>query len=236
MSGALQAGTRFEQQRLIDEFGLSRHHAREVIQALAYERLLVTRRNASAEVAPLGLLEYEELHEIRVALEPMLARQALPHLTGSHLTRLHDIHEVMAKTDEVGTWLEAHEAFHSIIYRQAPRPWAVEIVDQSRQLARRYLSVLHAEFRWKGPDDQHARILQAIEARDSLGLERVLKDHMRRAHSPVFEILARIAVDVGSEESQALTEALAERASARLGRGATSEEDVVPPEVGESGA
>lgn len=195
LSGHLPGGARLGQQEIAAEFDLSRHHVREVLRVLSDERLIVTRANASATVAPLSVFDYEELHELHLALEPMLGRLAVPNLTGAHLARLAELIKIMETNEDTVSFLDAHDRFHTLIYRQAERPWMIEIVDRSRQMARRYLNVLHSDSEWRERELPHREILVAVQARESLHVQQLLADHMREAHDRVFRQLLRTGID-----------------------------------------
>ena len=195
LSGELPGGARLGQQEIAAEFQLSRHHVREIIRILSEERLIVTRANASAVVAPLSMIDYEEVHELHLALEPMLGRLAVPNLTGAHLLRLEELIGAMENTTDTTRFLDAHDRFHTLIYRQSQRPWMIAIVDQSRQLARRYLNVLHTDSEWREREIPHRLILNAVQTRDPQQVENLLADHMREAHDRVFRQLLRTGID-----------------------------------------
>jgi DNA-binding GntR family transcriptional regulator len=191
----LRSGARLSQQAIADEFGISRHHVREVFRMLHSERLITMEPNVSIKVAPVSVVDWEEIHEIRLLLEPPLARLSVPNLTRSHVAALREVLETMAGAETMTTWLEAHERFHTILYRQAARPWMVEIVDHGRQLARRYLSILHSDLGWRKRIAPHAEMLAAVEAGNGLLVEELVATHMKEAHDPLFRHLSKIAID-----------------------------------------
>jgi len=195
VTAELKAGTRLSQLEIGTEFKISRHHVREVFRILHAERLITMQPNVGIKVSPLGVLDFEEVHDLRLMLEPMLARMAVPNLTRSHIAALRELLAIMAETEDTYVWLDAHERFHAVIYRQAGRPWMVQIADQGRQVARRYLEILHSDIGWSNRVEVHAEILAAVEAGDSLLVEQLTARHMREAHDPIFKHLSKIALD-----------------------------------------
>ncbi len=131
MTSELKAGTRLSQLEIGTEFKISRHHVREVFRILHAERLITMQPNVGIKVSPLGVLDFEEVHNLRLLLEPMLARMAVPTLTRSQIAALRELLTIMAETDDTHVWLDAHERFHAVIYRQAGRPWMVHRVARS---------------------------------------------------------------------------------------------------------
>jgi DNA-binding GntR family transcriptional regulator len=186
LSGELAPRAPLNQNDLANEYGLNRSQVRDALRTLAHERLVVMRAYATAIVAPLSLYEFQELHELRMALEPMLARIALPSILRPHVLQMRELLRVMSETEDGATWLDANDEFHELLYRQAARPWILEIVERARRLSTRYTRILIFELGSRDPDAEHAEILDVIEAQDFAGLERLLTAHMRKGHDLVF--------------------------------------------------
>ena len=130
---------------------------------LSEERLVLMRAYATAVVAPLHLAEFEELHEIRMALEPLLSQMALPNLPRHHLLKMRGLNQLMQETDDGQTWLDANDEFHALLYREADRPWMVEIVDRARRLYSRYTRILVFEMGSRQGELEHVGIMEAID-------------------------------------------------------------------------
>lgn len=191
LSGELGPLAPLNQNQLASRFDLNRSQVREGLTVLSEERLVLMRPYATAVVAPLSLEEFQELHEIRLSLEPLLSRLALPTVSRHHLLQMRDLVETMQETDDGATWLDANDEFHGILYRQAKRPWIVEIVDRARRLTSRYTRVLLFEVKNRSAETEHLEILDAIENQDPHVLEERLVSHMRNGHDIVLQHLAQ---------------------------------------------
>jgi DNA-binding GntR family transcriptional regulator len=189
LSGELGPGAPLNQNELATEFKLNRSQVREALTALSEERLVRMRPYATAVVAPFSLDEFQELHEIRIALEPMLSRLALPAVSRQHILEMRNLLEDMAYTTDGATWLDANDEFHATLYRLANRPWLVEIVDRARRLNSRYNRVLVFVLEDRHGEDDHQAILEAIEAQDSKVLEERLIYHIKKGHDVVLQHL-----------------------------------------------
>ena len=186
LSGELKPSAPLNQNDLSAAFDLNRSQVREGLSALAEERLVRMRPYATAVVAPLSLDEFQELHEIRVALEPLLSRLALPAVTRQHILQMRQFLQRMEGATDGATWLEANDQFHASLYRLARRPWMVEIADRARRLNRRYTRVLVFEMNDRTAEHEHHQILSLIENRDSKELEVCLLDHIKGGHDLVL--------------------------------------------------
>jgi DNA-binding GntR family transcriptional regulator len=176
---------------LATRFRLNRSQIREALTALAEERLVRMRPYATAVVAPFSLDEFQELHEIRIALEPMLSRLALPAVTRQHVLQMRRLIDTMAETTDGATWLDSNDEFHGILFRLANRPWLVEIVDRARRLNSRYNRVLVFELEDRHGEQDHRDILEAIENQDSKALETRLISHIKSGHDVVLQHLVQ---------------------------------------------
>lgn len=191
LSGELGPRSPLNQNQLASAFDLNRSQVREGLTVLSEERLVLMRPYATAVVAPLSLDEFQELHEVRMALEPLLSRLALATVPRHHILQMRELVKTMQDTDDGATWLDANDEFHALLYRQANRPWLVEIVDRARRLTSRYTRVLFVEMKDRTAEVEHVAILEAIEAQDSKELERLLVDHMKSGHDMVLQHLAQ---------------------------------------------
>ena len=191
LSGELAPGSPLNQNELATRFRLNRSQVREALTALAEERLVRMRPYATAVVAPFSLDEFQELHEIRIALEPMLSRLALPAVNRQHVLQMRQLIEIMADTNDGATWLGANDEFHALLFKLANRPWLVEIVDRARRLNSRYNRVLVFELEDRHGEQDHRDILEAIENQDSKALETRLTNHIKTGHDTVLQHLVQ---------------------------------------------
>lgn len=189
LSGDLGPGTPLNQNELAAEASLNRSQVREALTVLAEERLVKMRAYATAVVAPLSLEEFQELHDVRVALEPLLSRLALPTVTRHHILQMRELIRTMEETRDGTTWLDANDSFHRILYREANRPWIIEIVDRARRMNSRYTRVLVVDMENRRGEGEHMEILESIEHQDSKELETRLVDHIRSGHDLVLQHL-----------------------------------------------
>ncbi len=200
LSGALQPGTPLNQNDLARASDLNRSQVREGLTVLAEERLVRMRPYTTAVVAPLSLEEFQELHDVRVTLEPLLSRLALTAATRHHVLQMREKMRTMKAAEDGATWLEANDEFHAVLYRQAPRPWIVEIVDRARRLNSRYTRVLILDLDNRSGEQEHVEILEAIEAQDGNELEKRLREHIRSGHDLVLHHLVEHPELLGSED------------------------------------
>src|SRR4051812_6948773 len=76
LSGRVRPGQEFSLRQIAAQLGVSFIPVREALRSLEAEGLLVTRRGRSATVAPLDPSDLEAVCQLRLRIEPELAKQA----------------------------------------------------------------------------------------------------------------------------------------------------------------
>jgi DNA-binding FadR family transcriptional regulator len=190
---------------ICQEFGVSRVVARETLKILASldiveiaqgRRVIVRPRAEWDYLSPL-LAEWlpeehvdellQELHEMRVLLEPELAAMAAASITDEALVRLRDELERMRSLEtEPDAYLEIDHEFHMTICRAADNRILDRIMYSARWLltaSRRVTNEVPGSLR--RATEAHARIFAALEARDPDAARDAMRTHLR-GNSPIL--------------------------------------------------
>jgi DNA-binding GntR family transcriptional regulator len=159
LSGRLPAGQRLSQEALAEQFQVSRVPIRDALRELEAEGLVVSYPRAGMKVADLSADDLEELYDMRLALEPVVARLATPRVRAADLATMRKYLDVMSSSGELSAdWFSAHAKFHSALNDRSDRVRMCRLCDSLRQQTERYVRV----FRF------------AIERADELGAEHEL--------------------------------------------------------------
>jgi DNA-binding GntR family transcriptional regulator len=119
LSGKLDAGSRIDEQQLMERFDVSRTPAREAILHLISSGLLATVPRQGAVVATLSLPEYVAMLEILMELEGLAARlsaRRMPLVQRRALQQAYDDCARAAELDDAEAYGRANRIFHEIIY------------------------------------------------------------------------------------------------------------------------
>jgi DNA-binding GntR family transcriptional regulator len=183
LSHELTAGTPLTQAELAKQFGVSRIPVRDALRRLATEGLVDLTPRGSAVVAPLSLADLQELYELRVAVEPLASRLAVPHIGRVQRMVMARCFEEMQHAEDVTAWLASHATFHAQVYLQSGRPRAIALVENLRRLTERYLRVhlSHVEAT-SHLRDEHQAIMTAVSDGDTEAVESLVRDHLATAH------------------------------------------------------
>lgn len=205
IGGRLKPGDRLPPEReLAEQFGVSRTALRDAVKTLAGRGILKVRRGsgifvASAEETMMGRLGelsdvfplrgagLQDLFEVRRTLEVEAAGWAARRRSSHHVERLHGILENAARHFEDPRILSERDAqFHVGIAEASQNLVLVRVMLTLLDLlatARR--ETLRIPDRARLSLDEHARILEAIEARDTGGAREAMMDHLRSVESAI---------------------------------------------------
>ena len=121
MSGAFMPGETLTLRGLATAFGTSLMPVRSAVNRLTVEHAIVALPNRSITVPKLSARDFDEMTEIRVALEPLATRLATANMDAAALDPLEQTNEAM-KTAGPDTYFALNRAFHFGIYAVARRP------------------------------------------------------------------------------------------------------------------
>jgi DNA-binding GntR family transcriptional regulator len=183
MDHSLPPETRLVEERLCEIFGLGRTRLRQVLQRLAYERVVTLMPNRGAMVSKPSAREAREVFATRRLLEAGSVAAFIESATRADCRR---IHEHLAR--EKAAWrdndrraaLTLSGEFHLIIAEIAGNDILVELL---RDLVSRS-SLIIAVFQSPGtascPPDEHEKLVTALEHRDRSAVDLMLHhlDHV----------------------------------------------------------
>jgi GntR family transcriptional regulator, rspAB operon transcriptional repressor len=154
--GVFSPGDPLREERLAEQFGVSRSPIRQVLQQLTYEGLLHSRPNCGTVVAEPPTPEVAELlYECRAKLECLALRQCFADLDDADFERWRDILEVMYECCDRGDHGGAFQqdaAFHEVIIEKSSPAGSLGVYYAIAGATSDYLRVdknrpFHADFR-----------------------------------------------------------------------------------------
>jgi DNA-binding GntR family transcriptional regulator len=184
LTGEIAPGTRLGQVELAERLGISRTPVREALRRLSAEGLVDFHPNRGFWAADLGLDAVLRRLEVRLILEPGIARLAAERRTDRDLTELR---RTIAREERARTGLAAHDAsreFHFVLARATGNDEHVRVLDSLWlvEIGRRLLSRRAATPEWQAADvDEHRAIADAVEERRADDAARLMDTHVRAA-------------------------------------------------------
>lgn len=181
MNQRLPPGTKLPESALCDMFGVSRSVVRRVLQRLAHDHIVELRPNRGAIIATPTPEETRNIFEARRALEAGLVRLATRNATPADFeglrAQLRDEHEAMHRSDQP-SWARLASAFHLQLAALARNPileaYLKEIVSRCSLIVAVYEPWGNASCE----HEEHAAIVDCMEAGDAEGAIRLMEDHL----------------------------------------------------------
>lgn len=179
-TGVLTPGQRLQQEELAERLGVSRMPVREALRQLEAEGLVTFQPYRGAIVAKLSADELIEIYEIRIALETLALRGALPSFDAARLRNLEATLALMEGTDDSERWLALNRTFHDQLYMHPTRRLLLEHIAALRNKSEPFLRLFAAApDRTHHAQAEHRAILSACRAGDVDTACRLLGEHLQ---------------------------------------------------------
>ena len=185
-----EPGQRLIEQKIAEEYALSRTPVREAIRRLEAEGLVVAERNRGAVVRSISAAEVRDLYELRARLESYAAELAASRITDEQLERLRaavaTFHSLAAAPPPDGIDLErvrriseANREVHDVIVEAAHHERLATMLARTVDIP-----LVFRAFRTFNADELgrsdlfHGLILEAVESGDPARASRLMVEHI----------------------------------------------------------
>ncbi|RED53633.1 GntR family transcriptional regulator [Aestuariispira insulae] len=178
MTGKFIPGKSVTIRGLAETLGTSPMPVREALRRLVAERALQLLPNRRVSVPAMTIEKYSELTAARVALEPLAAERALPHMDDAmvaKLTRLDAEVDEGIRLGDVELYLSKNLEFHFTMYRCGESQVIMPMIES---LWLQMVPFLYLAMKRKGLGaivDQHQEALSAIRNRDAAALAQSIR-------------------------------------------------------------
>lgn len=192
--GRLAPGQKLPQIPLAAHLGTSRTPVRDALQRLAQEGLVRAVSFRGFVVSEFSVREVVDIYQVRLALEPMAVREAMPHYTRMDVASLYDICDRTESTDEsdVVALYDLNADFHKTLIGPCPNRVAVRMLTQLWQQPSS-LRMFHAQAAvgaaMKSSADGHRAIVQAVEQGDAERVVDLVTTHIEDAQQETVTAL-----------------------------------------------
>jgi DNA-binding GntR family transcriptional regulator len=185
VNGSLPPGTRLDLEAVADELDVSRTPVREAMLRLESEGLVERSPYRGAIVAAIDPVVAEQTAGVRIHLEGLAVRLAVPRLTAANLAAMADhLRELDELERDPGfttqAWNELNARFHGEIYSAADCPPLTKPITALAAHGARIR--MHFDPREFSASDDHRAILAACQAGDAEGAARAAQLHILNAY------------------------------------------------------
>ncbi len=178
----LPPGTWIDEQKLAEQYGISRTPLREALKVLASEGLVELKPRRGCYVTEISPQDLDDIFPLMAMLEGRCAAEAVNKASAHDIAVLKSIHEQLesaARDGRIGAFFEANQEFHKKIQELAGNRWMLSVIQDLRKVLK--LSRLHSlslEGRLQQSLDEHRVIMAAFEARETGKAEKLMHDHL----------------------------------------------------------
>ena len=178
----LTPGTWIDEQKLAEQYGISRTPLREALKVLASEGLVDLKPRRGCYVTEISRQDLDDLFPLIALLEGRCAADAVGRAKPIEIRELKKIHESLenaARDERIDAFFEANQAFHKRIQELANTRWLLSVIQDLRKVLK--LSRMHSlslEGRLQQSLDEHRGIMAAFEAGDAAKAEKLMHDHL----------------------------------------------------------
>ena len=191
--GDLTPGTRLNERTLCERLGVSRTPLREAFRLLAAEGLIELQPNRGAVVVELSLDDVRESFDVMSSLEALSGELACRNVTDAEIAELKALtFEMLAchARHDLSGYYRLNHAIHQ----------RINLAARNRLLTQVYrtlnLRIQNLRFRsnfdrekWDRAAQEHAQMVEALEARDAPRLSALLREHLIRKRDAVLDVL-----------------------------------------------
>lgn len=178
LGGEYAEGERLVQLAIANRMGTSRIPVRDALKRLEADGLLIKGSNGSYYCKTFGAEDLEEIYTLRMLLEPMALRKAIPRLDDDAIQYLRELLEAMDQAVEDGDqerYVDINREFHMAIYEPCEQTRLIQII-KGLWLGRPLF--IAGDLGKTGSAAEHHSILNAIEQGNVEDAARQLKNHI----------------------------------------------------------
>jgi DNA-binding GntR family transcriptional regulator len=181
----LQPGTKLTEERIAELFSVSRTQVRGVLQRLAVEQLVTLVPNRGAFVAQPTAAQAHDVLDVRRTLEPGVVTRLIERLaTGeardgiAQLRRLVQHEQQAHQSGDRRTAVRLSGEFHVLLAELSGSSIYLRIMRELTPLTCLAILSFEAPTTAACPNDEHARLIDAIEAGDAPGAIALMTEHL----------------------------------------------------------
>lgn len=187
LTGALEAGSRLDQNNLAETMAMSLTPLREAIRRLSSEGLIDLDAHRNARVASMSATEARQLFEVRLSLDPSAARLAAERRTEADIAAMRAAAARLLPVTRA--WgeeaLTAHRAFHRALYLASHNDVLIRLLDDLWDKSDRYrrvgLELPPGDEPRTRDHREHHELFDLIVAGDVAGAETLMREHIERS-------------------------------------------------------
>jgi len=175
----LEPGGWIDEQKLSQQYGISRTPMREALKVLAAEGLVTMKVRRGAYVTEMSRTDVEQVYHLLGLIESNAAALVAAGASDAQRAALHALHERLEKqVRQRDAFFDANEQFHMALLEAAGNRWAIQIVADLRKMMK--LNRHHSLFkqgRLAESLEEHRALMRAIDTRNAEAARHAMRAH-----------------------------------------------------------
>ncbi len=188
--GEIGEGETIRQESIARMFNVSRIPVREALKRLEAQGLVTSVRFKGVVVSALSPAEIREIFAFRALLESDVIAGAVPAMRPQSLQEARQYMEAFDREEDPAKWGELNWHFHMALYRDAGRPYFLEVIRTANDRVERYV---RAQLELTGSRGrartEHEAIFNACAKGDSEQAAALTRAHILDAGESLIEFL-----------------------------------------------
>ena len=187
LQGEIGRGEPLVERAVATKLGVSRTPVRETLFRLERDGLVRIVDGKGAFVASYTLEDVVEIYQVRMALEPLAARLACPHLDMDDLSTVNrqlNVYKVKPSlmTTDTASWFKLGRDLHSLFIRASHNNRLIQVIEGMQDqidLVRGIGRTISTRTTSESTLQEHIAILRALKVRDPDRAERAVRVHLQ---------------------------------------------------------
>jgi DNA-binding GntR family transcriptional regulator len=175
----LEPGSWIDEQKLTQDYGISRTPLREALKVLAVEGLVTMKVRRGAYVTEMSTDDVQQVYHLLGLLEADAAADLARSATQAELTELDTLHQTLvAAVGQRDLFFRTNEQFHLRLLALSGNRWREQVVLDLRKMMK--LNRHHSLFRQGRIEEslaEHEAVMTALRMRDAEAAARLMKAH-----------------------------------------------------------
>ncbi|MBU3647868.1 MAG: GntR family transcriptional regulator [Limnohabitans sp.] len=190
--GQLRPGSFIDEVTLCELWSISRTPLREALKVLTAEGLVRHEPRRGCFVNEVTEQDLDDIFPVIALLEGRCAHDATLRATPADVQALEVWHQRLKKHADAGRindYYEANFAIHEALIQLASNKWLAQTIADLRKILKlARLQQLHAPGRLKQSLKEHMAVFTALKARDALGAEAAMRNHLLQQREALREL------------------------------------------------
>ena len=193
----LTPGDWIDEQKLAEQYGISRTPLREALKVLASEGLVHLKQRRGWYVTEISRQDLDDIFPLMAMLEGRCAADAVKRAKSADVKQLAEMHERLeaaSREGRIDAFFEANQEFHKRIQELANNRWLLSVIQDLRKVLK--LSRLHSlslEGRLQQSLEEHRAIMAAIKTGDAAKSEKLMYEHILSGREALAKMDAKTA-------------------------------------------